>query len=134
MLAGQFSAGGFRVVADNALDLIVGAEAASAGYVGANIQQAAAGLRTDLRGIAQRINSEGAALRAINESGFANVERTLSADLNNLEDLSAISIAISAAGFAAVTSEVGKLRADLRNVATTFLEVQKLTTGVLVDI
>jgi hypothetical protein len=141
MLTGQFSPAGFRVVADNALELLVGTQAASTGYLGANIQRAAAGLHVDLRAIAQRVSSEGAALRAINTTGFDNVERAISTNLENVEMFSAVSLVVNAAGFASVASEVrrvgseiDKLRTDVNQVATKLLEAQRLTAEVLVDV
>jgi len=114
MALGTFSASGFQVSASNALDLIAGTQAASAGMVASNIQSMSRTLDLDLRQIGQTVASQGRALGEINQRGFSGLQKTLESGVAGLEVLSGVSIAVQAMGFAVVAKKLGDLQGDVR--------------------
>lgn len=111
---GTFSANGFQVSASNAIDLITGTQAASAGMVASNIQSMSRTLDLDLRQIGQTVASQGRALGEINQRGFSGLQKTLESGVAGLEVLSGVSIAVQAVGFAMVAKKLGDLQGDVR--------------------
>lgn len=128
---GTFDTNGFRVVADSALGLIVGTEAAGAGHVAANVRDMAQKLGTNLDGINQQVQT----LQASNVQGFEEVTSTLGGDLTGLQWLGGASILVQAVGFAAVATElsgvrgeIGGLREDMREQGQQLLDAQRAST------
>ena len=123
----KFNADGFRVVADNALDLIVGTQAAGAGHVAANVREMATTLNTSLEGLDEHVGL----LREANVEGFDRVTNTLGADLTSLKWLGGASVLVQAVGFAVVAKqlsgvrgEIASLGDDLRKQGQQLLEAQ----------
>ena len=114
MATGTFSASGFQVSASNALDLIAGTQAASAGMVSENIQSMSRTLDLDLRQIGQTVASQGRALGEINQRGFSSLQKALETGAASLQTLSVVSIAVQAVGFAVVAKKLGELRGDVQ--------------------
>lgn len=112
-----FSSAGFSVVADNALDYIAGAEAAGAGYVGANIQAMSSTLHQDSQQLMGVVAEKSGEIMAVNQAGFAQVDTTMRRGFSNLKTLSGVQIAIQAAGFAIVAGQLQGVRRDLRHLA-----------------
>lgn len=110
----SFSASGFSVSANNAIDYIAGTQAAGSGMVSANIQGLAKTMHADLGRVSQQIASQTAQLSEINVEGFKSVGDKLSQGFSSLETLSGFSIAVQAAGFAVVAKQLHSLRGDVK--------------------
>ena len=126
--SGVYGADGFRVVADNALDLIVGTEAAGAGHISANVQKMARTLDARLSGVGQRI--EEAALA--DQEGLQDLIDVAGHGFSGLHWLGGASLLVQAAGFAAVAhkldgvrGEVAGLREDLQRQGEQLLAAQE---------
>lgn len=112
-----FSSSGFSVTADNAIDLIVGTEATGAGYVGANIQAMSRTLHADNQQLMGKIAEKSDEIMAVNQAGFAQVDSTMRRGFSSLKTLSGVQIAVQAAGFAIVATQLHGMRKDLRHLA-----------------
>lgn len=112
-----FSSSGFSVTADNAIDLIVGTEATGAGYVGANIKAMSHTLHADNQQLMGEIAEKSDEIMAVNQAGFAQVDSTMRRGFSSLKTLSGVQIAVQAAGFAIVATQLHGMRKDLRHLA-----------------
>jgi len=126
--SGVYGSDGFRVVADNALELIVGTEAAGAGHVSANVQKMARTLDTGLSRVGQRIDEASAA----NLEGLQDLIDLGGSGLAGLHWLGGASLLVQAVGFATVASkldgvrgEVAGLREDLQRQGEQLLAAQE---------
>lgn len=123
-----FSASGFSVTADNAIDYLAGTDAAGAGYVGANIQALGQQEHGDMLSLQRTLHQDGQQLMgvvseksdeimAVNQAGFSQVDATMRRGFSSLKTLSGVQIAVQAAGFAVVAGQLQGVRRDLRHLA-----------------
>ena len=157
MTEGTFSENGFRVVADNALDLLTATHAAGAGMISANVQKLGHTLHADLASVQSTILSESRRVSSVNQEGFARLNDTIqsglgeveqgvarvdsdlqgiSHDIKGIEALSAVSVAVQAAGIALTVGQLIALRGDVRKMhgelaeqGKQLIELQKLATS-----
>lgn len=111
-----FSANGFQVVANNAVDYIAGTQAASAGMVSANIRQMSDVLHADLQQVTSAVITQGAKVANVNQQGFDAVNRALGDGFTSIQALSGASLAVQAAGFAVVAGQLHGLRGDVKQL------------------
>lgn len=116
MYSADFSASGFSVVANNALDYAVGSQAAGAGYVGANIQAIGKTLHYDVKELTNTLVEKSNQLMQVNQEGFTKLGSTLGSGFKTLKILSGAQLAVSAAGFALVATQLHGLRGELRGL------------------
>ncbi|MGD1085767.1 MAG: hypothetical protein ABSA47_13600 [Verrucomicrobiota bacterium] len=158
MLTGAFSETGFEVVADNSLDLLAGTQAAGAGMISANVHRLGTNLHADLGRVQQTIINQASQVSDVNRRGFDNlqsavksqtaslttaadhgvnrIDQTIDTDMGHVEDkitgletISAMSVAVTAAGFAATVAGIVKLRGDVKALHRELLEVQRLANS-----
>jgi tetratricopeptide (TPR) repeat protein len=150
MATGTFSENGFTVAADNALDLLIGTQAAGAGMISVNVQQLARSLNVDLTKVQNTIVSESGRVSAVNQQGFTVLNNTVKSELGdvergvakmdaNLENvsegigelkaISAASVAIQAAGFALTIGQLVSLRGEVRAMHGELAEQGKQLIG-----
>jgi tetratricopeptide (TPR) repeat protein len=141
MLHGQFSPHGFQVTANSALELVVGTQVASAGFVDASVNQGLSRLGSQLRGqlgmLDARIAAEGSALQAVNADGFAQLNESLHDGVTDLGQVALISAALQAASLHAATKQLRSVEKGVRRVEVAvdqLREAQQLTTRVLADV
>lgn len=113
MIQGTYSSQGFRVVAGNALELVTGTQAASAGYVAENIRATGQVLHGDLTRISGDILSSNESLREVNQKGFDAVRSSIESGNATAGALGAINLAVQAAGFIAVSSQLSKVNGEI---------------------
>lgn len=113
MIQGTYSSQGFRVVAGNALELITGTQAASAGYVAENIRATGQVLHGDLARISGDILGSNAALREVNQAGFDAVSSAIQTGNVAAGVLGALNLATQAFGFLKVSSQLSQVNGEL---------------------
>lgn len=159
MVTGHYSEVGFEVVADNAIDLLAGTQAASAGMISANVRQVGNTLHADFGRVRQTMIDQAAQVSQVNRKGFQDLQQTvrsgadqiaavdqqgfanLDEKMGGVEDtvgsvrnISALSVAVQAAGFALTARSINKvrgelqlLREDLSAKATELIEIHRLS-------
>lgn len=121
MFNGTFSPNGFSVVADNALDYVVGVEAAGAGHVGATVRQLGRTLHTDVDALTRTVAQGSADIVATNRAGFDRIGQSVAGGFSSMKVLSVANLAVSAIGFTVVAKQLHSLGGDVRQLRTDLL-------------